>query len=47
MVQKITIMNTLLHDYNENQINLIHIKANGKEEDTKLNYPESKAEFVF
>lgn len=46
-LQKIGINNNLLQDYNENQINLIHIKANGKEEDTKLNYPESKAEFSF
>ena len=46
-VQKVAIVNTLLHDYNENQINLIHIKANGEEKETKLNYPESKAEFDF
>ena len=46
-VQKVVITNTLLHDYNENQINLIHIKANDKEQETKLNYPDSKAEFSF
>ncbi len=46
-LQKVIVFNTLLHDYNENQINLIHIKANGKEQNTKLNYPDSKAEFVF
>ncbi len=46
-VQKITVMNTLLHDYNEGQINIMHIKASGKEQETKLDYPESKAEFNF
>lgn len=46
-LQTITVLNTLLHDYNDGQINMIHIKANGKEQETKLDYPESKAEFVF
>ena len=46
-LQKITISNTLLHDYNEGQINIIHVKANGTEKETKLDYPESKAEFGF
>lgn len=46
-IQKIGISNTLLHDYNEGQINIIHIKANGTEKETKLDYPESKAEFGF
>ena len=46
-LQKISISNTLLHDYNDGQINLIHIKAYGTEKETKLNYPDSKAEFSF
>ena len=46
-VQKVTVTNTLLHDYNENQINIVHVKANGTEKETKLDYPESKAEFGF
>ena len=46
-LQKLSITNTLLHDYNENQVNLIHIKANGKEQDTKLDYPNSDARFTF
>ncbi len=46
-LQKLTITNTLLHDYNENQVNLIKIKANGKDQNTKLDYPDSKAEFSF
>lgn len=46
-VQKIAVVNTLLHDYNTNQINLIHVKANGKEANGKLNFPDSKADFSF
>ena len=46
-LQKLSVTNTLLHDYNENQVNLIHVKANGKELDTKLDYPAGKAAFSF
>ncbi len=46
-LQKVSITDNLLHDYNEGQINIIHIKANGGEKETKLDYPESKAEFSF
>lgn len=46
-VQNVSIINTLLHDYNTNQVNLIHMKANGKETNEKLNYPDSKVNFSF
>lgn len=46
-VQNIKLTNTLLHDYNEGQINIVHIKANGKEKETKLDYPEKEAAFGF
>ena len=38
-VKKIEIDNTLLHDYKSEQINMLHIKANGKEQSDKLDYP--------
>lgn len=38
-VKKIEVSNTLLHDYREEQINMLHIKANGKELTEKLDYP--------
>ena len=46
-VQKLNITNSLLHDYNTNQVNMIHVKANDKEYTTKLDYPNSSASFSF
>lgn len=40
-VSKIEINNTLLHDYKPEQINMLHIKANGKEQTDKLDFPAS------
>jgi hypothetical protein len=39
-VKKMEILNTLLHDYTKEQINMLHIKANGKDETEKLDYPD-------
>jgi hypothetical protein len=39
-VKKIEINNSLLHDYREEQINMLHININGKEQSDKLNYPD-------
>jgi hypothetical protein len=38
-VKKIEIDNTLLHEVHEEQINMLHIKANGKDKTDKLDYP--------
>jgi hypothetical protein len=46
-VQKLSIVNSLLHDYNTNQVNMIHAKANDKEYSTKLDYPNTSALFSF
>lgn len=40
-VKKIEINNTLLYDFRQEQINMLHLKANGKEQSDKLDYPES------
>jgi hypothetical protein len=40
LVKRLEITNTLLHDYSEAQINMLHIQANGKEQTDKLDYPE-------
>jgi hypothetical protein len=40
-VKKIEINNTILHDYKEEQINMLHIKANGKDFTDKLDFPSS------
>ena len=39
-VKKIDINNNLLYEYNTSQINMVHIKANGKEQTDKLEYPD-------
>lgn len=39
-VKRMEINNTLLHDYNKEQINMLHIRANGKDQTDKLDYPE-------
>jgi len=46
-VQKLNITNSLLHDYNTNQVNMIHAKANDKEYTIKLDYPNTLASFSF
>ncbi|HWB27336.1 MAG TPA: DUF6702 family protein [Chitinophagaceae bacterium] len=46
-VQKLDVTNNLLHDYNTNQINMMHIKVGDKEESYKLDYPDSKTTFNF
>ncbi len=38
--KKIIITNSILHDYKTEQINMLHINANGKEQTEKLDYPK-------
>jgi len=46
-VSKVNIVNSLLHDYNTSQINMMHIKVKDKEQSNKLNYPETTTLFSF
>lgn len=46
-IKTLSLFNSLLHDYRKEQINMLHVKANGKEESYKLDYPETKASFNF
>ncbi|HEY9363423.1 MAG TPA: DUF6702 family protein [Chitinophagaceae bacterium] len=46
-VKKIETTNTILHDFNENQINIMHVTVNGDRKSTKLDYPKSSAVFQF
>ena len=46
-VQKVDVMNNLLHEYNTNQINMMHIKVGDKDESYKLDYPDNKTTFSF
>ena len=46
-VQKVDVMNNLLHDYSTSQINMMHIKVGEKEQSYKLDYPDNKTTFSF
>lgn len=46
-VKKIDIVNTMLHDLNNNQINIMHVNVGGNRKSLKLDFPESKAMFSF
>lgn len=45
--KKMDIDCSLLYDYKKEQMNIIQAKANGKEENYKLDYPKSKISFSF
>jgi len=44
-VKKIDVYNSLLHDFSDQQINIIHCTVGGKRQSTKLNYPNTSASF--
>jgi hypothetical protein len=39
-VKKLDIANTILYDFTEDQINIMHVTVGGKRQSTKLNFPE-------
>ncbi|MBB1283904.1 hypothetical protein HRH25_05930 [Flavisolibacter sp. BT320] len=46
-VKSLAIMNTLLHDFKPEQINIMHVTIGGKRQSVKLDYPTNKAGFKF
>lgn len=46
-VKQLTIVNTLLHDFKPEQINILHVTVGGRRQSTRLNYPASRASFQF
>lgn len=46
-VKSLAIMNTLLHDFRHEQINIMHVTIGGKRQSIKLDYPDNKAGFKF
>lgn len=40
-LKKLELQNTLLYDFSESQVNMIHIKANGNEKNDKLDFPKN------
>jgi hypothetical protein len=47
VIKKIDINTSLLHDFNEEQINIVHVMVNGKRQSVKLDYPSKEAGFNF
>jgi hypothetical protein len=46
-VKKLDITNNILHDYNTNQINMMHVKVGDNEQNYKLDYPSKDVSFSF
>jgi hypothetical protein len=46
-VKRIGVSNSLLHDFSDQQINIIHCSVGGKRQSTKLDYPNTEAGFQF
>ena len=46
-IKKINIKNSLLHDLNEHQINIMHVIVDGKRKSVKLDFPDKVANFKF
>ncbi len=46
-MKKIDLTNSLLHDLNEQQINIMHLIVNGNRKSYKLDYPKNQANFNF
>ena len=46
-LKKLNIVNSILHDFNDTQINIMHVTVNGKRQSTKLDYPDTQASFSF
>jgi hypothetical protein len=46
-VKKLNLTNSILFDYNQNEINIVHVVVGGKRQSTKLENPASDANFGF
>ena len=46
-LKNVSLHNSILFDYQQEQINIIHITVNGKRQSTRLNNPNSRATFTF
>jgi hypothetical protein len=46
-LKKLDIINSILYDFNEGQINIMHVVVNGKRQSLKLNNPDKQASLAF
>jgi hypothetical protein len=44
---KLNVTNSILHDFNQEQINILHVTINGHRQSTKLDFPDTQASFSF
>jgi len=47
MLKRLDVNNSLLYDFKEDQINIVHVVVNGKRQSTKLDFPSKLAGFSF
>ncbi|GAC1438982.1 MAG: hypothetical protein NVSMB63_03630 [Sediminibacterium sp.] len=47
VVKNLGVFCSLLHDFETNQVNIFHVKANGAEKSFKLDYPDTATVFNF
>lgn len=47
VIQRITVNNSILQDFKQEQINIMHVIVNGNRKSTKLDYPANQASFSF
>ncbi|RYY38945.1 MAG: hypothetical protein EOO08_12765 [Chitinophagaceae bacterium] len=45
--RKVDVQNSLLYDFSDKEINLVHVVVNGKRQSTKLDYPKKDVSFQF
>ncbi|MEJ7680236.1 MAG: DUF6702 family protein [Segetibacter sp.] len=46
-IRKLIVNNTILQDYKQEQINIMHVIVNGNRKSTKLDFPSNQASFSF
>ena len=46
-LKKLNVVNSILHDFSDQQINIVHCIVAGKRQSTKLDYPKTDASFQF
>ena len=46
-LKKLELTNSLLQDFTQEQINIMHVVVNGNRKSYKLDYPQTKASFQF
>jgi hypothetical protein len=46
-VKQVNVTSSIMHDMFDDQTEIIHVIVNGKRQSTKLDYPATKASFIF